>query len=163
MAEPEIEVASIAVEAEKNSSEDWLPDTLRHAISPMLIGVLFGVFWETIILPKLFYGFPSPVQGAFILALIFSPFMYKFLLPNKKGDWNEYAMGLGILGFVYSLIWFTQVGPLLCGGYLSIMVWAWINSTWWQYDLPSFRYGLWHVIGIEIGSMAGGILAYVFL
>jgi hypothetical protein len=163
MDKSEVDVVSIPVESERNSIGDWLPDSLRHAISPLLIGALFGVFWETIILPKLFYGFPSPVQGAFILALIFSPFMYKFLLPNKKGDWNEYAMGLGILGFVYSLIWFTQVGPLLCGGYLSIMVWAWINSTWWQYDLPSFRYGLWHAIGIEIGAMAGAILAHIYL
>ncbi|MDE0954784.1 MAG: hypothetical protein OR994_08910, partial [Candidatus Poseidoniales archaeon] len=95
MAESEVEVVSIPVETKKNSIDEWLPDSLRHAIMPMLIGALFSAFWETIVLPNVFYGFPSPVQGACILALIFSPLMYKLLLPNKKGDLKEYAMGLG--------------------------------------------------------------------
>ena len=163
MAESEVEVVSIPVETKRNSIDEWLPDSLRHAILPMLIGALLSAFWETIVLPNMFYGFPSPVQGAFILALIFSPLMYKLLLPDKKGDLKEYAMGLGVLGFIYILIWFTQIGPLVCGGYLSILIWVWINTTWWQYELPSFRYGIWHAIGIDIGAFGGAILAYIYL
>jgi hypothetical protein len=163
MAEVDVQPIPISSEDEWNSVAGWLPESFRHAISPLMIGLLFGAFWEAIVLPNMAYSYPSPVQGAFILALIFSPLMYKYLLPNNNGDLKEYVMGLGILGLAYSLIWFTEGNAIFCGGYLSIMIWVWINTTWWQYELPSFRYGIWHAIGIDIGALGGGILAYIYL
>ena len=163
MAEAELQGVSTTDEEEWTSIAGWLPESIRHAITPMTIGVIFGAFWQTIVLPNLKNGYPHPVQGAFILALLFSPLMYKYLLPDKKGDWREYAMGLGILGFAYSIIWVSGWGAMFCGGYLSFLIWLWINSTWWQYELPSFRYGIWHAIGIDIGAFGGAILAFIYL
>lgn len=163
MAEAELQGVSTTDEEEWISIAGWLPESIRHAITPMTIGAIFGAFWQTIVLPNLKYGYPSPVQGAFILALLFSPLMYKYLLPNNKGNWKEYAMGLGILGFAYSLIWVAGWGAMFCGGYFSLLIWVWINSTWWQYELPSFRYGIWHAIGIDIGAFGGALLAFIYL
>ena len=163
MAEGEVQPVSTSGREEWNSVAGWLPESFRHAISPMLIGALFGAFWQSIVLPNMAYSYPSPVQGAFILALLFSPLMYKYLLPDNNGDLKEYAMGLAILGLAYSFIWVSGWGAMFCGGYLSVLIWVWINTTWWQYELPSFRYGIWHAIGIDIGAFGGAILAYIYL
>jgi len=163
MAETEVQPISADSEDEWKSVAGWLPESFRHAISPMLIGALFGAFWESIAANYMPYKYPIPVQGGLILALLFSPLMYKYLLPNNKGDLKEYVMGMGILIFAYILIWFTEGNAMFCGAYLSVLIWAWINTTWWQYELPSFRYGIWHAIGLEIGVVGGAILAFIYL
>lgn len=163
MTEVELPAPSGKGEEQWNSIEGWLGEIMRHAIAPMAIGAFFGAFWQTLILPQLSFGYPSPVQGAFILALVFSPLMYKFLLPQKSGDLQQYAAGLATLGLAYSIIWVSGWGAMFCGGYLSFLIWIWINSTWWQFELPSFRYGLWHSIGLDIGAFGGAVLAYIYL
>ena len=80
MAEAELLPVSTTDEEEWRTIAGWLPESIRHAIAPMTIGAIFGAFWQTIVLPNLKHGYPHPVQGAFILALLFSPLMYKYLL-----------------------------------------------------------------------------------
>jgi len=49
---------------------------------------------------------------------------------------------------------------LICGGYVAIVVWIWVSTSWWRFHLPPFRSALWHTLGVNVGALGGSLLAY---
>ena len=103
---------------------------------------------------------PNPVHGAFLVSLVLSPLLYRILLDDEASRWREYTLGLASLGLLFSVIWLSGWGAMFCGGYGALLVWVWVSTDWGRYNLPPFRYGLWHAFGINLGALAGGIFAY---
>lgn len=143
------------------SYDGWMKELLRHAITPLFIGAFLGGFWQLFMMDRVGeMGLPMPVQGAFIIALPFSPFICKLLVPNSQGKLWQYSLGMFIMALVYSSIWMSGWGAMFCGGYFSGLVWIWINMTWWNYELPPFRYAIWHSIAIDLGAFGGALIVY---
>ena len=131
---------------------------IRHIIGPAVIGLLFGALAEHFLTPV--YSFPSPPQAAMIGAILLSPLMYFILLKDEASRWWEYSLGLLAPGSFFIMIWFSGWGALFCGGYGALLIWVWISTSWGQYELPPFRYGIWHSFAINIGGFAGAMLAF---
>ena len=44
--------------------------------------------------------------------------------------------------------------------YLAVVVWIWVSTSWWRFDLPPFRSAMWHTMGVNIGALGGSLLTY---
>lgn len=145
------------IEENKPSALDFNTG-IRHIIGPALIGMLLGILAERFLTPN--FTWPSPPQAAMIGSILLSPLLYFILLSDEKSRWWEYSLGIIAPGSYFIMIWFSGWGALFCGGYLPLLIWVWISTSWGQYDLPPFRYGVWHSFAINIGGFAGAILAF---
>lgn len=148
--------------AQPLASASWR-DTWTHVGFPAFFGVTIGALWQWQVQPHLPWGFPNPVQGTLLLAILLSPLLHRLLTDYEMSRWTEYAMGQAALGGSLILIWFMGYGGLVCGGYLALTVWIWLSTSWWRFHLPPFRSALWHVLGMNIGALGGSILAYQWL
>tara|TARA_B100001094_G_scaffold216280_1_gene210390 strand:- start:191 stop:685 length:495 start_codon:yes stop_codon:yes gene_type:complete len=134
---------------------------LRHILAPAFFGALVGGLWQWKVMPQIGeINLPNPVHGAFLVSLLLSPLLYRILLDDEASRWREYTLGLASLGLLFSVIWLSGWGAMFCGGYGALLVWVWVSTDWGRYNLPPFRYGLWHAFGINLGALAGGIFAY---
>ena len=134
---------------------------LRHILAPAFFGALVGGLWQWKVMPQIGeINLPNPVHGAFLISLVLSPLLYRILLDDEASRWREYTLGLASLGLLFSVIWLSGWGAMFCGGYGALLVWVWVSTDWGRYNLPPFRYGLWHAFGINLGALAGGIFAY---
>ncbi|MDG1551441.1 MAG: hypothetical protein P8Q95_06925 [Candidatus Poseidoniaceae archaeon] len=131
---------------------------LKHIIGPAVIGMTLGMSAEVFLTPN--YAWPSPPQAAIIGAILLSPLLYFILLSDEKSRWWEYSVGMMTPGLFFIMIWFSGWGALFCGAYGPLLIWVWISTSWGQFDLPPFRYGIWHSFAINIGGFAGAILAF---
>ena len=130
----------------------------RHIIAPALFGMFFGVIFQQYITPD--YGWPSPPQGAILASIILSPILYFSLVRDAPSRWYEYTMGLTLPGAIFFMVWFSGWGALFCGGYGALLLWVWISTSWGRFDLPPFRYGVWHAFAVDIGAFSGALLVY---
>ncbi len=130
----------------------------RHIIAPALFGMFFGIIFQQYITPD--YGWPSPPQGAILASVILSPILYFSLVRDEPTRWYEYTMGLALPGAIFFMVWFSGWGALFCGGYGALLLWVWISTSWGRYDLPPFRYGVWHAFAVDIGAFSGALLVY---
>ena len=55
-------------------------DMLRHMMTPLLIGMVFGAIWQLTVMPRIDTFVPNPVHGAFAMYLVASPLIYKQLI-----------------------------------------------------------------------------------
>tara|TARA_B100001769_G_C21820883_1_gene446212 strand:+ start:174 stop:668 length:495 start_codon:yes stop_codon:yes gene_type:complete len=134
---------------------------LRHILAPAFFGALVGGLWQWKVMPQIGeINLPNPVHGAFLVSLVLSPLLYRILLDDEASRWKEYTLGLASLGLLFSVIWLSGWGAMFCGGYGALLVWVWVSTDWGRYNLPPFRYGLWHAFGINLGALAGGIFAF---
>ena len=134
---------------------------LRHILAPAFFGALVGGLWQWKVMPQIGeINLPNPVHGAFLVSLVLSPLLYRILLDDEASRLREYTIGLASLGLLFSVIWLSGWGAMFCGGYGALLVWVWVSTDWGRYNLPPFRYGLWHAFGINLGALAGGIFAY---
>ena len=131
---------------------------MKHILGPAVIGMTLGILAEIFLTPN--YSWPSPPQAVIIGSILLSPVLYFVLVGNEKSRWWEYSLGLLTPGLFFIMIWFSGWGALFCGVYLPLLIWVWISTSWGQYDLPPFRYGVWHLFGLNIGGFAGAILAF---
>jgi len=124
---------------------------LIHVMLPSIIGSLLAI-------SSAFAGIKigNPVQTALVLGILFSPIFAWFSVEERKGD---YLLGLGLLNGLFALMWFSPNAGFFCGGYLTMMIWVWMSLNWWKFELPSFRYGIWHSVGMEIGAFGGAVIA----
>jgi len=137
---------------------------LRHIIAPALLGAVFGGLWQYSVMPNIGeINLPNPIHGAFLVSILLSPLMYRILVGDEMSRWKEYTLGLSLLGLVFSMIWLSGWGAVFCGGYGALLVWVWISTDWGRYDLPPFRYGIWHAFAIDLGAFAGSVLVYAQL
>ena len=137
---------------------------LKHILTPASLGAIVGGVWQWKVMPSIGeINLPNPIHGAFIVSILLSPLLYRVLLEDESSRWFEYTLGLSALGLVFSIIWLSGWGAMFCGGYGALLVWVWISTDWGRYELPPFRYGLWHTFGINLGALAGSVLAYQLL
>ena len=155
--ESSVFVSSEIIPVSKPSALDF--DTgIRHIIAPAVIGVILGFLAERFLNPIV--NWPSPPQAAMIGTILLSPILYFILLKDEKSRWWEYSLGILAPGSYFIMIWFSGWGALFCGGYLPLLIWVWISTSWGRFDLPPFRYGVWHSFAVNIGGFAGAILAF---
>ena len=114
----------------------------RHILAPAIFGMIVGIFFQQYITQK--YSWPSPPQGAILTSLILSPLLYFTLVRDEASRWYEYSLGLALPGLIFFMMWFSGWGALFCGGYGALLLWVWISTSWGRYELPPFRYGVWH-------------------
>ena len=134
---------------------------LKHILAPAFFGALVAGIWQWKVMPHIGeINLPNPIHGAFLVSLLLSPLLYKVLLDDDASRWKEYTLGLATLELLFSVIWLSGWGAMFCGGYGALLVWVWISTDWGRYELPPFRYGLWHAFGINLGALAGGIFAF---
>ena len=155
----DIQIASSSKESNLSRNKGIDYDTgIRHIIAPALIGLVLGIFFQEIILEK--YGWPSPPQGAILVSILISPLLYIILVRDEFSRWYEYSLGLCVPGMIFFVMWFSKWGALFCGGYGALLLWVWISTDWGRYDLPPFRYGVWHMFAIDIGAFSGALLSF---
>lgn len=152
----------VVLQASLPSSATW-SQTWRHVGFPVLFGLVVGVVWQEVVMPQLPYNIPNPVHGALLMYLLMSPLMHRWLTASSSDRWKEYALGVSALGFPLMLVWTMGYGGLVCGGYLASVVWIWISTSWWRFELPPFRFALWHTLGVNVGALGGSILTYNLL
>ena len=131
---------------------------IRHIIAPALFGMIVGIIFQQYITPE--YNWPSPPQGAILTSILLSPLLYFTLVRGDASRWYEYSMGIALPGTIFFVVWFSGWGALFCGGYGALLLWVWISTSWGRYDLPPFRYGVWHAFAVDIGSFSGALLVY---
>ena len=131
---------------------------IRHIIAPALFGMIVGIIFQQYITPE--YSWPSPPQGAILTSILLSPLLYFILVRGDASRWYEYSMGIALPGIIFFIVWFSKWGALFCGGYGALLLWVWISTSWGRYDLPPFRYGVWHAFAVDIGSFSGALLVY---
>lgn len=131
---------------------------IRHIIAPAFIGVILGFLSESFLTPIV--NWPSPPQAAMLGTILLSPILYFILLRDEKSRWWEYSLGILVPGSFFIMIWFSGWGALFCAGYLPLLIWVWISTSWGRLNLPPFRYGVWHSFAVNIGGFAGAILAF---
>lgn len=161
MEEGKVEEETLPISVEKPLIKPSIIDFetgIKHIIGPATIGMILGILAEIFLAPN--YTWPSPPQAAIIGSILLSPVLYFLLIGDQKSRWWEYSLGLMIPGSFFIMIWFSGWGALFCGVYLPLLIWVWISTSWGQYELPPFRYGVWHLFGITIGGFAGAILAF---
>ena len=140
------------------SSATWA-ETWRNVAAPTLLGLLVGGVWQWQIQPSLSYGVPNPVQASLLLMLLCSPLMHHFLTPHPFGLWKEYALGVALLGGFF-LCLDVRFRGFVCGGYLAVVVWIWVSTSWWRFHLPPFRLAIWHTFGVNIGALGGSLIMF---
>ena len=135
---------------------------LMHAMIPLAFGAVAGTTWQGFVSPHLGpTQLPNPVHGALFVSLLLSPLAHRLLARRPMDEWWEYGVGWAAVAVPLSLVW-TIPGPqaLLCGGYLLGVLWMSITSAWSMGPKPPFRLALWHMMGVEVGALLGGILGY---
>jgi hypothetical protein len=144
------------------ASATWA-ETWTNVGFPATFGAVVGSAWQWGVQPYLTYELPNPVQGALLLMLLFSPLLHRWLTPHEPSRWLEYLAGSAFLGLFFIAVWMTGYGGFICGGYLAIVVWIWVSTSWWRFHLPPFRLAIWHTLGVNIGALAGSLLTYNLL
>lgn len=141
-------------------SADW-GDTWINIGAPTLFGVVVGSFWQWQIAPQLSSLWPNPIQAALLSFVLLSPLFHQQLTSHEFSRWKEYALGTLLPSLYIIGIWFIPgLTGMFCGGYLATIVWIWMCTSWWRFDLPPFRSALWHVLGVNIGALGASILTY---
>ena len=92
--------------------------------------------------------------------MLFAPLLHRLLTHHPLHRWKEYLGGVAALAFPLMLVWSTGLGGFVCGGYLAVVVWIWVSTSWWRFDLPPFRSAMWHAMGVNIGALGGSLLTY---
>jgi hypothetical protein len=156
------EEASVAIDVRPPalpSTATW-EETWTNVGFPTLFGVVTGGAWQVMVQPRLTYGMPNPVQGALLLMLLLTPLLHRWLTDHPGERWKEYLGGVAVLGLFFIGVWTTGYGGFICGGYLAVVVWIWVSTSWWRFHLPPFRLALWHTLGVNVGALAGSLLVY---
>ena len=153
------EVPAIAVATQAPRSATWR-ETFDNVMAPTAFGMLAGALWEAMAMPHLSYGMPNPPQGGLLLMLLFAPLLHRLLTHHPQHRWKEYLAGVAALGFPLMLIWSTGLGGFVCGGYVTVVVWIWVSTSWWRFHLPPFRLAIWHAMGVNIGALGGSLLYF---
>jgi len=141
------------------SSATW-KETWVNVGFPTFFGVAVGAGWQIAVQPRLTNEVPNPVQAALLALLLLTPFFHRWLTDHEPSRWKEYLAGASVLSTFFLLVWMTGYGALICGGYVAIVVWIWISTSWWRFHLPPFRSALWHTLGVNVGALAGSVLAF---
>ncbi len=123
---------------------------LVHVMLPSILGSLIAICAALVGI-----SIGNPVQTALVLGILASPALAWFTTQERKGD---YLFGIVILNGLFALMWFSPNAGFFCGGYLTMMIWVWMSLNWWKYELPSFRYGIWHSVGMQIGAFGGAVI-----
>ena len=152
-------VSAIAVADQAPRSATWR-ETFANVMAPTAFGMLAGALWEAMAMPHLSYGMPNPPQGGLLLMLLFAPLLHRLLTHHPQHRWKEYLAGGAALGFPLMLIWSTGFGGFVCGGYVTVVVWIWVSTSWWRFHLPPFRLAIWHAMGVNIGALGGSLLYF---
>ncbi len=135
-------------------------ETFENVIAPTMFGFVAGAGWQVYLSPHLTYGLPNPPQGGLLLMMLFSPLLHRWLTHHPQNRWKEYLSGIAALALPLLLIWSTGQGGFVCGGYLAVVVWIWVSTSWWRFNLPPFRLALWHTLGVNIGALGGSLLSF---
>ncbi len=150
---------SVEVEPSLRRSATW-GETFQNVIAPTMFGMAAGGGWQALVSPHLTYGMPNPPQGGLLLMMLFAPLLHRLLTHHPQHRWKEYLGGVAALAFPLLLVWSTGLGGFVCGGYLAVVVWIWVSTSWWRFDLPPFRSAMWHTMGVNIGALGGSLLTY---
>lgn len=150
---------SVEVEPSLRRSATW-GETFQNVIAPTMFGMAAGGGWQALVSPHLTYGMPNPPQGGLLLMMLFAPLLHRLLTHHPQHRWKEYLGGVAALAFPLMLVWSTGLGGFVCGGYLAVVVWIWVSTSWWRFDLPPFRSAMWHTMGVNIGALGGSFLTY---
>ena len=144
------------------TSATW-SETWTNVGFPAVFGAVVGGAWQWGVQPHLTYDLPNPVQAALLLMLLLSPLLHWKLTPHEQARWLEYLGGSAFLGLFFIGVWMTGYGGFICGGYLAIVAWIWVSTSWWRFHLPPFRLAIWHTLGVNIGALTGSLLTYNLL
>ena len=150
---------SVEVEPSLRRSATW-GETFQNVIAPTMFGMAAGGGWQALVSPHLTYGMPNPPQGGLLLMMLFAPLLHRLLTHHPQHRWKESLGGVAALAFPLMLVWSTGLGGFVCGGYLAVVVWIWVSTSWWRFDLPPFRSAMWHTMGVNIGALGGSLLTY---
>ena len=150
---------SVEVEPSLRRSATW-GETFQNVIAPTMFGMAAGGGWQALVSPHLTYGMPNPPQGGLLLMMLFAPLLHRLFTHHPQHRWKEYLGGVAALAFPLMLVWSTGLGGFVCGGYLAVVVWIWVSTSWWRFDLPPFRSAMWHTMGVNIGALGGSLLTY---
>ena len=150
---------NVEVEPSLRRSATW-GETFQNVIAPTMFGMAAGGGWQALVSPHLTYGMPNPPQGGLLLMMLFAPLLHRLLTHHPQHRWKEYLGGVAALAFPLMLVWSTGLGGFVCGGYLAVVVWIWVSTSWWRFDLPPFRSAMWHAMGVNIGALGGSLLTY---
>jgi len=150
---------SVEVEPSLRRSATW-GETFQNVIAPTMFGMAAGGGWQALVSPHLTYGMPNPPQGGLLLMMLFAPLLHRLLTHHPQHRWKEYLGGVAALAFPLLLVWSTGLGGFVCGGYLAVVVWIWVSTSWWRFDLPPFRSAMWHTMGVNIGALGGSLLTF---
>ena len=150
---------SVEVEPSLRRSATW-GETFQNVIAPTMFGMAAGGGWQALVSPHLTYGMPNPPQGGLLLMMLFAPLLHRLLTHHPQHRWKEYLGGVAALAFPLLLVWCTGLGGFVCGGYLAVVVWIWVSTSWWRFDLPPFRSAMWHTMGVNIGALGGSLLTF---
>ena len=150
---------SVEVEPSLRRSATW-GETFQNGIAPTMFGMAAGGGWQALVSPHLTYGMPNPPQGGLLLMMLFAPLLHRLLTHHPQHRWKEYLGGVAALAFPLLLVWSTGLGGFVCGGYLAVVVWIWVSTSWWRFDLPPFRSAMWHTMGVNIGALGGSLLTF---
>lgn len=150
---------SVEVEPSLRRSATW-GETFQNVIAPTMFGMAAGGGWQALVSPHLTYGMPNPPQGGLLLMMLFAPLLHRLLTHHPQHRWKEYLGGVAALAFPLLLVWSTGLGGFVCGGYLAVVVWIWVSTSWWRFELPPFRSAMWHTMGVNIGALGGSLLTF---
>ena len=150
---------SVEVEPSLRRSATW-GETFQNVIAPTMFGMAAGGGWQALVSPHLTYGMPNPPQGGLLLMMLFAPLLHRLLTHHPQHRWKEYLGGVAALAFPLLLVWSTGLGGFVCGGYLAVVVWIWVSTSWWRVALPPFRSAMWHTMGVNIGALGGSLLTF---
>ena len=114
--------------------------------------------WQALVSCQLTYGMPNPPQGGFLHHDAVRPPCSTACLRLILNRWKEYLGGIAALGLPLLFVWSTGLGGFVCGGYLTVVVWIWVSTSWWRFHLPPFRLAIWHTMGVNIGALGGSLL-----
>ena len=143
-------------------SATWM-ETWTNVGAPTLFGLVVGALWQWKVQSTLAYGIPNPVQASLLMMLLCAPLFHRLLTQHPQKLWKEYALGVLLLGGFFSAVWMSGYGGFVCGGYLAVVVWIWVSTSWWRFHLPPFRLAIWHTFGVNIGALGGSIMMYGLL
>lgn len=134
---------------------------VKHILTPALIGAGLGGAWQAYALPSIDSVFaPNPPQFALIVALAFTPLLYRILVHTSFERCLEYTFGFATLALPLLFVWLSGWGALFCGMYGILLSWATLSMLWGRRQLPPFSYGIWHAMGIDLGAFAGAVVVY---
>ena len=157
------EISPDATDDTSVSGSEIFSDMLRHMMTPLLIGMVFGAIWQLTVMPRIEPNFaPNPVHGAFAIYLIASPLFYKLIHDMEMNRAGEYSMGFAVTACILSLVWMFGTSSVYLGGFLPCIAWLFISSFWLQFEFPPFRYGLWHAMAVNVGAFGGSVLAFMY-